>query len=154
MVFGYFFSATSLPQRRSSLLFPFQYTAIRTTNWNPSGGRGSIGPTDLTKRLMQKQRKQFWDFNCYFCLKLKILATTEPIGFSFLEKLYIGIIMVLGYFVFRFKSWGGFKLYLMPLSVPLNIDTLDDRDVAASTSYYVIIHVEPTHQDLIMFLKF
>ena len=44
----------------------------------------------------------------FFCLKIKILVTTEPIGFYVLWKLLIGTVMVLGYFDFRFKSLAGF----------------------------------------------
>ena len=45
-----------------------------------------------------------------FFLKLKISITTELIEFSFLGKLHIGSGMVLGYFIFRFKPWDGFRL--------------------------------------------
>ena len=47
-----------------------------------------------------------------FCLKLRISITTEPIGLSILSELQIGPVMVLGYFIFRFKSWDSFKLLL------------------------------------------
>ena len=46
-----------------------------------------------------------------FYLKNKFSITTELIGFSFLGKLNIGSVMVSGYFIFRFKSWKGFKLF-------------------------------------------
>ena len=48
----------------------------------------------------------------FFCLKLEISITTEPIGFSYLGKLHMGPVMVLGYFILRFKS---FKLFFYPL---------------------------------------
>ena len=68
----------------------------------------------------------------FFCLKLSILATTEQIEFSVLGKVNISTVILLDYFVFRFKSLSGFKLFFLPLSTPLNIDTLDARDIAAS----------------------
>ena len=40
----------------------------------------------------------------FFCLKHKISITTELIGFSISSNLHIGSVMVLGYFIFRFKS--------------------------------------------------
>ena len=45
-----------------------------------------------------------------FCLKLKISITTELIGFYILGKLHIGS-LVLSYFIFRYKSWNGLKLF-------------------------------------------
>ena len=47
----------------------------------------------------------------FFCLKLKISKTTEPPKLSFLGRLHIGPAMVLGYIIFRFKSWVGLKLF-------------------------------------------
>ena len=62
-----------------------------------------------------------------FCLKLKISKTIEPIEYS--DKLYIGHRMVLGYFIFRFKSLYGFRL---PFTAPLNLDPLETEDTAIS----------------------
>ena len=56
-------------------------------------------------------------------MKLKILITTETIGVSHLGKLYIGYEMILGYFIFRFKSWNGF--YLSMPSHPLRMESLE-----------------------------
>ena len=36
-------------------------------------------------------------------MQLKILTTTKMINFSFLGKHYLGIVMVLGCFIFRFN---------------------------------------------------
>ena len=58
-------------------------------------------------------------------LKLKILVTTALIGFSVLGKLYIGPVIVLGYF-FSDLSLG------MALSNSSNIKTLDAMSVSAS----------------------
>ena len=44
--------------------------------------------------------------------------TTEPIEFSVLVKLDIGPVVVLDYFVFRFKSLDCLKLFLLFLSGP------------------------------------
>ena len=46
----------------------------------------------------------------FFYLKPKIYKITELIEFSILRKLYIGPGMVLGYLIFRFKSFDGFML--------------------------------------------
>ena len=68
-----------------------------------------------------------------FCLKLKILITTKLIEFSILGNLHIGPVMVLGYFIFRFKSWVDFKLFSQHLYATLNTEPLDDRGAATST---------------------
>ena len=60
------------------------------------------------------------------CLKLTISITAEPIGFSILDKFHVGSIMVLGYFIFRFESWDGLKLWLFECRAPRC------RDVTAS----------------------
>ena len=44
--------------------------------------------------------------------------------------------MVLGYFILRFKSWDGFKIFFYPLSVALKTDNLDTKRVAASCLKY------------------
>ena len=62
-----------------------------------------------------------------FCLKIKILVTTELIGFSILSKLYIGLVMVLGYFIFKFMS-----LLSAFFLAPLNTEPLDARGTYAS----------------------
>ena len=62
-----------------------------------------------------------------FCLKLKISKAIEPIEYSISDKLYIGHRMVLGYFIFRFKSLYGFRL---PFTAPL--DPLETEDTAIS----------------------
>ena len=67
-----------------------------------------------------------------FYLKLKISITSEPIRFSILGKLHIGPVMVFGGFIFRFKSWGGFKLFLAPLCPS---ESLDARGVTTSFNY-------------------
>ena len=64
-----------------------------------------------------------------FCLKLKISKTIEPIEYSISDKLYIVHRMVLGYFIFRFKSLYGFRL---PFTAPLNLDPLETEDAAIS----------------------
>ena len=46
--------------------------------------------------------------------------------------LHIGPVMVLGYFIFRFKSWDGLKLFVNPISATHNTKSLDARGVAAS----------------------
>ena len=64
------------------------------------------------------------------CLKLKI--STVSIGSFILGNFHLGTVMVLSYFIFRFKSWDGFKLLFRPLSAPLNKEPLDNRGVPAS----------------------
>ena len=58
-------------------------------------------------------------------MKLKISITTEPIGFSILGKLYIGPVIVLCYFIFRFKLVDSFKTFFYLRSALLNIEPLD-----------------------------
>ena len=50
-----------------------------------------------------------------FCLKLKILITTELIEFFLLGKLHRGPGMVLGYFSFRLNPCDGFRLFFVPI---------------------------------------
>ena len=88
----------------------------------------------------------------FFCLKLKISLTTEPIGFFILCKLHIGPVMVLCYFIFRFKSCNGFKPFDFPLfTTPLNTEPLDARGVAASC--YIIYKHAFLFQELNRLLK-
>ena len=64
----------------------------------------------------------------FFCLKLKILITTELIEFSFLGKLHISYWMVLGYSIYRYNQWDDLKLFsLHLLTYPLNAEPLDAR---------------------------
>ena len=67
----------------------------------------------------------------FFCLKIRITITSEPIWFSDFCRLQAGPVMVLGYFVIRFNSSDGFILFLA-LFAPLNTESLDARGVAAS----------------------
>ena len=46
-----------------------------------------------------------------------------------LGKLYIGPVMVLGFFVFRFKSLDGVLLFFYPLSAPSNKEPLDEISI-------------------------
>ncbi len=55
---------------------------------------------------------------------------TELIGFFILSNLHVGPVMVLGYFIFRFISWDGFKLFFNP-NTTLNTEPLDARGVTA-----------------------
>ena len=49
-----------------------------------------------------------------FCLKLEISRNIETLRFSILGKLYIGTVIVIGYFIFRFRSLDGFRLLSSP----------------------------------------
>ena len=55
----------------------------------------------------------------FFCMKLKISITSEPIEFSILGKLHIGPGVVLGYLFFIFKNLDS----LNPISAPSNTET-------------------------------
>ena len=50
----------------------------------------------------------------FFGLKLKISETTEPIGFSILKKLHIGLWMVLGYITILVLNRGMDLGYFLP----------------------------------------
>ena len=59
--------------------------------------------------------------------------------------------MVLGYFILRFKSWDGLKIFFSPfLPLKINTDTLelDARNKAASVIYLMCLHILK-HCDLI-----
>ena len=40
-----------------------------------------------------------------------ISLTTKPIGFAILGKLNIGRVIVLGYFIFSFRTWDGLSYF-------------------------------------------
>ena len=61
------------------------------------------------------------------CLKLKISITTEMIEFTFRKASHRPWV-ILGYFVFRFKPWDGFRLY------PFEDRVLDTKGASASLS--------------------
>ncbi len=39
------------------------------------------------------------------------MTDTESIEFPIVGKIYMGPRMILGYFIFRFLSWGGFRIF-------------------------------------------
>ena len=51
------------------------------------------------------------------------MITAELIEFFLLRKLYIGLGMDLGYFLYRFEPWKGFRLFLYPPSWSLDSRT-------------------------------
>ena len=57
-----------------------------------------------------------------FCLKHKISINTKPIGFSILDKLHIGPIIVLGYFISDLSLRMGLSYFSIP-SLPLRIQS-------------------------------
>ena len=57
------------------------------------------------------------------------------VQFSILGKLYIGPGMVLGYFIFRFKSWDNFRLFFLLPPTQTKTEPLDATGATASTTY-------------------
>ena len=67
----------------------------------------------------------------FFCLKLKISITTEPIEISLLGKLYRGTGMVVRYFMLIFKSSDGFRV-ISDLVFSIKTEPLDAVGTATS----------------------
>ena len=63
------------------------------------------------------------------CLKLKTSITTELIEISILGEVFIGLRVVLGYFILRFR----FCITFLPLTIHLSIEPLD------LTGTYIIV---------------
>ena len=61
--------------------------------------------------------------------------TSIPNQFSDLVRLHIGPRVVLGYFILRFKSWDGFRLFLQSP----NTEPLDGR--GAGNSFHKVIFI-------------
>ena len=66
----------------------------------------------------------------FICLNLKISLTTKLFQFSFIGKLSICPVMVLGYYDFKFNPWDSFRLFFL-ISIPFNTVPIEARGATA-----------------------